>query len=230
MDQIQKSNNQRVGRAVNIPTRSLMVSGVSSNEIALRLQRLQDAEIIRPAATGRFRLTRNHPDLSVSTDIALSNQDLVVNAQACSLRDGRRGVIKRLFFIACWLVLIGAFQNFTGVSQSLNQEWARRYGGSNTSTVAAMAKSGRRLTPQGFIQVEKPKQPIDLLLADPALLATLFTSIAIIGGLSAAATRMLPERAWDILGSPFGIATIDELQKSASEFQEEVIACLKRSR
>jgi hypothetical protein len=230
MDQIQKINNQRNGRVVSVPTRSLIASGVSSNEIAFRLQRVQDATIIRPAATGRFQLTRNHPHLSVSTDIAFSNQDLVINTQASSLRDGRRSFLKKSFFLLCWLILLGAFLNFTGASQSLTQEWARRQGGTNISIVARMAKTGRRLTPQGFTQAEKPRGLVDLLLADPALLASMFTSIAIIGGLSAAATRMLPERAWGILGSPLGIAKIEELQKSASEFQEEVIACLKRSR
>jgi len=165
--------------------------------------------------------------VSVGADIVLANDVLTVVAKAHSLRDNRKNWLKKLAFLGCWMLLLGAFLSLTGASQSLTQEWARRQGGANPQIIAEMAKSGERLTPMGISQSQQPLRPIDLVLADPTLLSSMFTSIAIIGALSAGIVRLIPESAWSVLGVSFGIPTLDELTSSAEEFQGEIVSCLK---
>jgi hypothetical protein len=218
------------GRTAICPTRSLIAAGVSPSEIAMRLQRVPDSTLMRPAIAGRFKVDRNRESIYLSADIAILNSELIIGCQATSRHDVRRNLIKKAMFVVCWLSLLGAFLTYTGASQSLAQEWSRRQGGSNLPLVAEMAKTGRRLSPEGFAKTQKSMRPIDLLSADPALLGAMFASIAIIGAISATITRAMPEQVVENLASLMGVPTMKQLHASGREFQEEIASILKKGR
>ncbi|MCE2752340.1 MAG: hypothetical protein LW720_10665 [Pirellula sp.] len=228
MNQLQSIPSPIKGQIATLVPYRIKASGNNAAVILHRLSRVAKTSIEHKIDLGRFRLSRSDGKMvSVGADIVLANDVLTVVAKAHSLRDNRKNWLKKLAFLGCWMLLLGAFLSLTGASQSLTQEWARRQGGANPQIIAEMAKSGERLTPMGISQSQQPLRPIDLVLADPTLLSSMFTSIAIIGALSAGIVRLIPESAWSVLGVSFGIPTLDELTSSAEEFQGEIVSCLK---
>jgi hypothetical protein len=218
------------GQVATLVPYRVKASGNNAAVVLHRLSKVQKTRIEHKIDLGQFRLSRSDGKLlSVGADIVLQNDLLTIVAKAQSLTDSRKGWLKKVAFLAFWMLLFGSFLSMTGASQSLTQEWARRQGGANAQIIAEMAKSGKRLTPMGISQSQRPLRPIDLVLADPTLLSTMFTSIAIIGALSAGIVRLIPETAWSVLGSSFGIPTTVELEASAEEFLAEIISCLTKS-
>jgi hypothetical protein len=214
-------------RCIPMQVRRFSTNGVSSAEIVSRLRRIPDAVVGFADESGRLRVARSETRIFVFADVGFAESTLVVGVQGCSLLEARKSVLKKIVSIGFWVLLFSAFLSLTGVSDSLRHEWARKSGASNSLLVSELIKTGKRPTPTGVFQSQRPVSSLELVLADPTLLSAIFASLAIISALSAASVRILPDSFWEAVGNLIGIPTSKQVREAAASLQADLLTQLR---